>query len=163
MLSIVFADSSGNFLITDSTKPVLRVNVRSFKAHGSELEALVSSPESPPTVLCLTETWLTRFDVAQHYLVSGYTSFHVKSRENRSGAGVMMRKLDGLYLLEEIDTGIEESMNTDLLKTNLLTKTYKNVITQNGFKTLYPSQVESTMNQLRVQIISSLKIQKIQL
>ena len=61
------------------------------------------------TVLCLTETWLTRFDVVQIYLVTGYNSFRVKCREYHSGGGVIIQILDGFVLSEEIVIRIEES------------------------------------------------------
>ena len=40
----------------------LCVIVRSPKAHLDELEALALSHESPPTILCLTEIWLSIHD-----------------------------------------------------------------------------------------------------
>ena len=44
---------------------VLHLNIRSLKTHLEELEALVSSFECPPEVICLTETWLTDNDISQ--------------------------------------------------------------------------------------------------
>ena len=45
--------------IIPTTMSILTVNVRSLKKHLNDLEALVHSLESPPNVICLTETWLT--------------------------------------------------------------------------------------------------------
>ena len=41
---------------------ILHLNVRSIKPHFDKLEALVLGLESPPEVLCLTETWLSEND-----------------------------------------------------------------------------------------------------
>ena len=38
---------------------VMHINVRSIKKNLDNLEALVLGLETPPCVLCLSETWLT--------------------------------------------------------------------------------------------------------
>ena len=50
---------------------VLNVNVRSLKSHLEKLEAIVLSLESPPDILCLTETWLAANDDPKMFLVKG--------------------------------------------------------------------------------------------
>ena len=57
---------------------VLNVNNRLFKLHLEKLEALVLSLESPPDILCLTETWLTDNDDPKLFLVNGYSQYIAK-------------------------------------------------------------------------------------
>ena len=38
------------------------MNVQSLRKHHDELEALVNSLESPPDIICLSETWLHEYD-----------------------------------------------------------------------------------------------------
>ena len=69
---------------------MLHINVRSLKGHLSELEALVYSLESPPSILCLSETWLTENDDSKCYLIDGYNKFATCNRKSR-GSGVMIQ------------------------------------------------------------------------
>ena len=48
------------------------MNVRSLRKHHDELEALVSSLESPPDIICLNETWLHEYDDKHSYKRKGY-------------------------------------------------------------------------------------------
>ena len=59
---------------------VLHLNIRSLKNHLEELEALVLSFESPPDVICLTETWLTDNDHLPSDTLKGYNQFVTKNR-----------------------------------------------------------------------------------
>ena len=52
---------------------VLNVNVRSLKSNLEKLEALVLARESPPDILCLTETWLAENNDPEMFLENGYT------------------------------------------------------------------------------------------
>ena len=69
---------------------ILTVNVRSLKKHINDLEALVHSLESPPNIICLTETWLTENDDINSLLVPGYNNYAIKNR-NTHGGGVMIQ------------------------------------------------------------------------
>ena len=64
---------------TSLTMSILTVNVRSLKKHVHDLEALVHSLESPPDIICLTETWLSDNDDIDSLLVPGYNNY-VKNR-----------------------------------------------------------------------------------
>ena len=68
--------------------------------HCNDLEVLIYSLESPTSILCLTETWLSDED-PKTYLVKGYTSYLTKNR-NKIRAGVMIQVCEGLSILEEI-------------------------------------------------------------
>ena len=78
---------------------VLYINVRSLKGHLSELEALVYSLESPPSVLCLSETWLTENDDSKCYLIDGYDKFVTCNRKSRGG-GVIIQIREDFKLLK---------------------------------------------------------------
>ena len=50
----------------------------SLKPHFEKLEALILSLESPPGIICLSETWFNDNDNSKGYLVNGYYDFLVK-------------------------------------------------------------------------------------
>ena len=51
---------------TENSKvSVLHLNIRSLKPHFDKLEALILSLESPPDIICITETWLTKNDPSE--------------------------------------------------------------------------------------------------
>ena len=66
--------TSGNHPQTSRIQSIsiLTVNVRSLRKNLNNLEALVFSLESPPSVICLTETWLNEDDDNFCYLLKGY-------------------------------------------------------------------------------------------
>ena len=75
-----------------NTISVLHLNVRSMKPHFDKLEALVNGLESPLEVLCLTETWLSKNDNFNAYLINGCNQLFVKKkRDSGRGGGVMMQ------------------------------------------------------------------------
>ena len=88
---------------------VLHVNVRSLKKNYQELEALITSLESPPEILCLTETWLSDSEEPENYLVCGYKRYCVKNRAH-TGGGVMIQMRDNLTILREIPTKFNEAL-----------------------------------------------------
>ena len=92
---------------------ILTVNVRSLKKHLSDLEALVHSLESPPNVICFTETWLTENDDIDSLLVPGYNNYAIKNR-NTLGGGVMTQIKDPISLLETYSTDIDETLLVSL-------------------------------------------------
>ena len=59
---------------------IMHINVRSIKKNLINLETLILGLESPPSVLCLSETWLTENDDPKCYLVHGYNQLIVKTR-----------------------------------------------------------------------------------
>ena len=88
---------------------ILNVIVRSLKKHLNNLEALVHSPESPPNVICLTETWLTDNDDIDSLLVPGYNNYVIKNRNTHGG--VMIQIQDPMSLLETHSTRKKERKN----------------------------------------------------
>ena len=56
--------SQNNSTLINKTKnskvSVLHLNIRSLKPHFDKMEALILSLESPPDIICITETWLTK-------------------------------------------------------------------------------------------------------
>ena len=77
------------------------------------MEALVHSLESPPNVLCLTETWLTENDDIDSLLVPGYNNYAIKNR-NTHGGGVMIQIQDSISLLETHSTDMDETLLVSL-------------------------------------------------
>ena len=68
--------------LTKSSKSIsiLHLNIRSLKKHLEDLEALVYCLESPPGIICLSETWLNEEDDPCNFLVKGYNNFANKDR-----------------------------------------------------------------------------------
>ena len=58
------------------------MNVRSLRKHHDELEALVSSLESSPDIICLSETWLHEYDDKHCFKIKGYHEVISKPRAN---------------------------------------------------------------------------------
>ena len=77
------------------------------------MEALVHSLESPPNVICLTETWLTQNDDINSLLVPGCNNYAIKSR-NTLGGGVMVQIKDPISLLETHSTDMDETVLVSL-------------------------------------------------
>ena len=77
------------------------------------MEALILSLEFPPSVICLTETWLTENDDIDSLLVPGYTSYAIKNR-NTHGGGVMIQIQDSISLLETHPTDMDETLLVSL-------------------------------------------------
>ena len=77
------------------------------------MEALVHSLESPPNVLCLTETWLTENDDIDSLLAPDYNNYAIKNR-NTHGGGVMIQIQDSISLLETHSTDMDETLLVSL-------------------------------------------------
>ena len=73
------------------------------------MEALVHSLESPPSVICLTETWLTGNDDIDSLLVPVYNNYAINNR-NTLGGGVMIQIEDPISLLETHSTDKDETL-----------------------------------------------------
>ena len=76
---------SSNLSDANNDFSVLHLNTMSLKPHFEKLEALILSLESPPDIICLSETWLNHNDNSRGYLVNGYYDFLVKNRTNVRG------------------------------------------------------------------------------
>ena len=77
------------------------------------MEALIHSLESPPNVICLTETWLTDNDDIDSLLIPGYNNYAIKNR-NTHGGGVMIQIQDSMTLIETHPTDMEETLLVSL-------------------------------------------------
>ena len=94
---------------------VMHINVRSIKKNLDNLEALVLGLETPPCVLCLSETWLTENDDPKCFLVHGYNQLMNKTR-NSKGGGVMIQVKNDYILMKEISTNLDEALMADVCK-----------------------------------------------
>ena len=85
---------------------VLNLNVRSLKKHLEDLEALAYSLESPPDILCLTETWLSEKDDPNPFLVTGYQNLLSKVCDSKGG-GIMIETRNNCSFQKVLDCDIE--------------------------------------------------------
>ncbi len=87
----------------------MTLNVRSLRKNLDKLEALVYSLESPPSIVCLTETWLNEDHDPYCFLLKGYTQLSSKVRDSRGG-GVMIQVYGSLSFVKEILSNLPESI-----------------------------------------------------
>ena len=100
---------------TENSKvSVLHLNIRSLKPHFDKLEALILSLESTPDIICITETWLTKNDPSESWLINGYNQYFTKNRET-PGGGVMIQARNTCCLLNQLYSFSEESLTVDIL------------------------------------------------
>ena len=88
---------------------VIHLHTRSLKKHYEQLEALVNCLESPPNIICLTETWLSAKNDPGLYNLSNYTACLSKSRNGRRG-GIMVQNTSEVALKGELVSEIEENL-----------------------------------------------------
>ena len=69
--------------IIDATVNLLLSNVRSLKKYHEDVEALLSSLESPINLLCLTETWLREIDDVILFKITGSHTIITNTRKTR--------------------------------------------------------------------------------
>ena len=96
--------------IIDATVNLLLSNVGSLKKHHEDVEALLSSLESPINLLCLTETWLREIDDVNLFKITGFHTIITNTRKTRGG-GTMIQLGDNVNLLEQLESGISESLS----------------------------------------------------
>ena len=82
---------------------VMHLNLRFLKKNLDKLEALILGLSSPPSVLCLTETWLSENDDPKCFLLHGYSQYLTNCRTSRGG-GVMIQVKNDLSIIEETET-----------------------------------------------------------
>ena len=85
---------------------IMLSNVRSIK-HLEDLEALLSSLETPIKKLCLTETWLKETDIIEMYKISRFHKTLTKKRITRGG-GTMIQLGYKTTLIDKLETGLPE-------------------------------------------------------
>ena len=84
-------------------------NVRSIKKHQDDLEALISSLESPINILFLTETWLNENDNINMYKIKGFQTVISNSRNTRGG-GTMIQLDEKVNLIDRFECSLPESV-----------------------------------------------------
>ena len=82
---VVPKSSSKCAVITKKKFSVMLSNVRSIRKHHEDLETLIGSLESLPSILCITETWLSDDDNPDCYAVKGYKPYAAANRSTRGG------------------------------------------------------------------------------
>ena len=90
---------------------ILHLNTRSIKKHYEELETLISRFESPPTIIFLSESWLTIEDDPNLFKETNYNTCLSKSRVTRGGC-IMIQIRDEVSLTEELNCGLDESFSS---------------------------------------------------
>ena len=88
---------------------ILHLNTGSIKNDHEELEALISCFESPSSVMCLTESWLTVNDDPIFFKVTNYNNCLSNLRSGRGG-GIMIQISDEVILIEELNCKLNESL-----------------------------------------------------
>ena len=74
---------------SNSVINIMLTNFRSLKKHHEDLEALVYNLESPPKILCITETWLSKNDNKDMFVIKGFHSVYSEVGGSRGG-GTML-------------------------------------------------------------------------
>ena len=94
---------------------IMHINVRSIKKNLDNLEALILGLESPPSVLCLSKTWLTENDDPKCHLFHGYNQLIAKTLISKGGGVIIQVKNDNT-LMKEISTNLDEALMADVCK-----------------------------------------------
>ena len=76
------------------TFAMLHINIRNFMGHAAGLSALVQLRKTPPTIVCLNETWLEKS--TEHVELSGYKKITARrdwqdGQDDRKCGGVMVQ------------------------------------------------------------------------
>ena len=98
---------------TSAVISVLLINARSLKKHVENFQALTYCLDSPPSILCTTETLLNTQDDSNALLIKGYDQCRVNSRELRGGV-VTIQALKGINIVEELPIVIEEALSVKI-------------------------------------------------
>ena len=85
------------------------------------MEAFIHSLESPPAILCLTETWLNENDDYDAMLISGYSQYVIKNRKTRGG-GVMIQLQNGYNIINQMNSDFDEALFVDVINNGNLIK-----------------------------------------
>ena len=80
-----------------------------LKKHQDDLEALLSSLESPINILFLTETWLNENDNINMYKIKGFQTVISNSRNTRGG-GTMIQLDEKVNLIDRFECRLPESV-----------------------------------------------------
>ena len=81
----------------------MHLNVRSLKKNLDKFEALTLGLSSPPSVLCLSETWLSENDDPKLFLLHGYSQYLAKCRPSRGGGMMMIQVRNDLSVIKKTE------------------------------------------------------------
>ena len=88
--------------------------LRSLKKHQEELEALVYNLESPPKILCITETWLSsKSDNKDMFVIKGFHPVYFEIRRFRGG-GTMIQINENFNFIELITINLDEALGLQI-------------------------------------------------
>ena len=88
------------------------MNIRSLSKNFEELEILVN--RTKPSLICLTETWLTNFNETS-FCLPNYNLIANKYRENRKGGGVAFFSLNDLTIGDTKTFDFYESVGIEVI------------------------------------------------
>lgn len=94
----------------------LYLNIRSLPKHFEELEATLSCLDKQPSIVCLTETWITAENDGL-YLLKGFDSEVSKIRDNRGG-GVSIQIGKPANFVRTIDCPFPEAVGAEIEVSN---------------------------------------------
>ena len=79
---------------------ILNLNIRSLKKNFEEYKFLIENLEKTPSVICLTETWLTQKDNPEVFNLPGYHPITGKHRDGKRGGGIAVYIAESLRYSE---------------------------------------------------------------
>ena len=83
----------------------LLFNIRFLPTHFVNIEALNNYLESPPKIICLTETWLST-DVKSMYTLKNYP---IISHRQGKGGGIVIRIHNSVTIIKDSEVGLPEA------------------------------------------------------
>ena len=93
---------------------ILNLNIRSLKKNFEEFEFLTENLEKTPSVICLTETWLTQKDNPEVFDLPGYHPFTGKHRDGKRGGGIAVYIAEPLQYSEVRTVTELESLTVEI-------------------------------------------------
>ena len=93
---------------------ILTLNIRYLKKNFEEFKFLIENLEKTPSVICLTETWLTQEDNLEVFNLPGYHPNTGKHRVRKRGGGIAVYIAESLQY-SDVRTVIElESLTVEI-------------------------------------------------
>ena len=113
-----------NDLTRDENLSLPHLNIRSLRSNLDDFHTLLEESKHPFNVICLTETWLNdhEFKTNSNYHLPNYTGIHCEGKTNKKGGWVLM------YVRNDVSYKIRNDRDREILTTDLITKSMKNII-----------------------------------
>ena len=125
---------------------ILNLNIRSLKKNFEEFKFLIEKLEKTPSIICLTETWLTQKDNPEVFNLPGYHPITGKHRDGKRG-GI------AVYIAESLQYSEVRSV-TELESLTVEITLHKRVLGLICVVYRTPkSQVQSFLNQLELLLL----------